>query len=122
MDAWKYEIISRVKQDIHHSFTLFTCEISWSTLEINFIFPHIHILFSICSLTCYSLPHFSISLNFINVKQNKMQCYLSSSVTLFKKEYGKIKLKTIQTLGKAREIEKVTNCSTTKQHHHSTLK
>ena len=26
---------------ISHSFALLTCEISWSTLEINFIFPHI---------------------------------------------------------------------------------
>ena len=34
IDAWKYEIISRVDQ------------ISWSTLEIDFIFPHIHVLFS----------------------------------------------------------------------------
>ena len=32
---------------ISHSFALLTCEISWSTLEINFISPHIHILFSI---------------------------------------------------------------------------
>ena len=28
---------------ISHSFTLFTREISWSTLEVNFIFPHIHV-------------------------------------------------------------------------------
>ena len=33
---------------ISHSFALFTREISGrSTLEINFIFPHIHVLFSI---------------------------------------------------------------------------
>ena len=32
---------------ISHSFALLTREISWSTLEINFIFPHIHVLFSI---------------------------------------------------------------------------
>ena len=32
---------------IFHSFALLTCEISWSTLEVNFIFPHILILFSI---------------------------------------------------------------------------
>ena len=31
---------------ISHSFTLLTREISWSTLEIYFIFPHIHVLFS----------------------------------------------------------------------------
>ena len=31
---------------ISHSFALLTREISWSTLEINFIFPHIHVLFS----------------------------------------------------------------------------
>ena len=31
---------------ISHSFTLLTREISWSTLEINFIFSHIHVLFS----------------------------------------------------------------------------
>ena len=37
---------------ISHSFTLRTREISWSTLEINFIFPHIHVLLSIC----YSVP------------------------------------------------------------------
>ena len=29
---------------ISHSFALFTREISWSTLEINFIFPHIRVL------------------------------------------------------------------------------
>ena len=45
MDAWKYEIISPVEQDIAHSFALLTNEISWSTHEINFIFPHIHVLF-----------------------------------------------------------------------------
>ena len=46
MDVWKYEIISRVEQDI--SLVRFlTREISWSTLDINFIFPHIHVLFSI---------------------------------------------------------------------------
>ena len=27
-------------------FALLAREISWSTLEINFIFPHIHVLFS----------------------------------------------------------------------------
>ena len=32
---------------ISHSFALFNREISWSTLEINFILPHIHVLFSI---------------------------------------------------------------------------
>ena len=32
---------------IYHLFALLTCEISWSTLEINFIFPHSHVLFSI---------------------------------------------------------------------------
>ena len=29
------------------SLVLLTREISWSTLEINFIFPHTHVLFSI---------------------------------------------------------------------------
>ena len=29
---------------ISHSFALLTCEISWSTLEINFIFLHIRII------------------------------------------------------------------------------
>ena len=32
---------------ISHSFSLLTREISWSTLEINFILPHIHVLFAI---------------------------------------------------------------------------
>ena len=32
---------------ISHSFALLTRKISWSTLEINFIFPHIYALFSI---------------------------------------------------------------------------
>ena len=32
---------------ISHSFALLTREIFWSTLEINFIFPHIHVLFFI---------------------------------------------------------------------------
>ena len=36
---------------ISHSFALLTREISWSTLEINFIFPHIHVLFSIYYIT-----------------------------------------------------------------------
>ena len=48
MDAWKYEIISRVQQDI--SLVRFANSwdtVSWSILEINFIFPHIHVLFSI---------------------------------------------------------------------------
>ena len=42
MDVWKYKIISRVEQDI--SLVRF---VRRSTLEINFIFPHIHVLFSI---------------------------------------------------------------------------
>ena len=46
MDVWKYEIISRVEQDI----SLVRFAHSWSTLEINFIFPHIHVLFSILLL------------------------------------------------------------------------
>ena len=33
---------------ISHLLALLTREISWSTLEINFIFPNIHVLFSIC--------------------------------------------------------------------------
>ena len=32
---------------ISHSLTLPTREISWSTLEINFIFPHIHVFYLI---------------------------------------------------------------------------
>ena len=32
---------------IYHSFALLTHEISWSTLKINFTFPHTHVLFSI---------------------------------------------------------------------------
>ena len=32
---------------ISHSFALLTCETSWSTLEISFIFLHIHVLFSL---------------------------------------------------------------------------
>ena len=38
MNAWKYEIISRIEQETHW-FTLLTREIPWSTLEIDFIFP-----------------------------------------------------------------------------------
>ena len=30
---------------ISHSFALLTCEISLSKLKINFMFPHIHVLF-----------------------------------------------------------------------------
>ena len=33
MDVWKYEIISRVEQDISHLFALLIHEISWSTLQ-----------------------------------------------------------------------------------------
>ena len=40
------KFISRVEQDVL-LVRLLTREISWSTLEINFIFPHIHVLFSI---------------------------------------------------------------------------
>ena len=36
---------------VSHSFALLTREISWSTLEINNIFPHIHVLFSMYTLT-----------------------------------------------------------------------
>ena len=46
MNAWKYEIISRVEQDISFALPV-TREISLSTLEIYFIFPHIYALFSI---------------------------------------------------------------------------
>ena len=35
----------RVLNRISHSFALITREISWSTLEINFTFPGIHVLF-----------------------------------------------------------------------------
>ena len=48
MDAWKFEIIFRVQQDI--SLVRFANSwdtVSWSILEINFIFPHIHVLFSL---------------------------------------------------------------------------
>ena len=38
---------------IFHSFALLTREISWSTLEINSIFPHIHVLFSLYSILYY---------------------------------------------------------------------
>ena len=37
----------RVLTRISHSFVLLTREISWSTLEIKFIFPHIHVSFSL---------------------------------------------------------------------------
>ena len=60
MDVWKYEIIS---------FALLTCEISWSTLEINFIFPHIHVFFPlfinitiIITITKKSIRNFRIFL------------------------------------------------------------
>ena len=42
MDVWKYEIISRVEQDPNTDPIQY-----WSILEINFIFLHIHVLFSI---------------------------------------------------------------------------
>ena len=45
MDVWKYEIISPFEQDI--SLIRFAHSLSWSTLEINFIFPYIHVLFSV---------------------------------------------------------------------------
>ena len=35
---------------ISHSFALLTLEISWSTFEINFTIPHIHVLSSIYTL------------------------------------------------------------------------
>ena len=35
---------------ISHSFALLACAIFWSTLEINVIFLHIHVLFSILEL------------------------------------------------------------------------
>ena len=58
---WKYEIISRVEQHILHSFALLTREISWSTLELNFIFPHIHYsLFTIRLLSCKSFHVYSL--------------------------------------------------------------
>ena len=41
-------VLNRISQ----SFALLTREISWSTLEINFIFPHIHVLFLIQYITC----------------------------------------------------------------------
>ena len=41
MDVWKYEIISRVEQDVSSELR-FAREISWSTLEINIIFPHMY--------------------------------------------------------------------------------
>ena len=47
MDVWKYEIISRVEQDISLVRFANSWDMAWSTLEINFIFPHIHVLFSI---------------------------------------------------------------------------
>ena len=40
---------------ISHSFALLNCEISWSTLEIKFIFPHSHVLFSIYSYYSFLL-------------------------------------------------------------------
>ena len=40
-----------VLNKISHSFALLTREISWSTLEINFIFPHSHVLFTILLLS-----------------------------------------------------------------------
>ena len=54
MDAWKFEIIFRVQQDI--SLVRFANSwdtVSWSILEINFIFPHIHVLFSIYYLLLF---------------------------------------------------------------------
>ena len=58
MDVWKYEIIiiiSRlVLNRIYHSFALLTREISWSTLKINFIFLHIHVLL----LCIYSIQYY----------------------------------------------------------------
>ena len=44
MDVWNHKIIS---QDISLdcSIAFLTHEIFWSTLKINFILPHIHVLF-----------------------------------------------------------------------------
>ena len=47
MNAWKYMKLFLVLTRISHSFALLTREISWSTIEIYFIFPHNHVLFSI---------------------------------------------------------------------------
>ena len=51
MDVRKYGIYfsCRTGYSISHSFTALTCEIpvSNSTQEINYIFPRIHVLFSI---------------------------------------------------------------------------
>ena len=48
MDAWKYDAwkLFLVLNRISHLFALLTREI-WSTLKINFIFLHIHVLLSI---------------------------------------------------------------------------
>ena len=47
MDAWKYEILFLVLKMISHSFAALTRVILYSTLEINFVFPRTHVLFSI---------------------------------------------------------------------------
>ena len=59
MNVWKYEIIiSRVEQDIS-LIALLSRETSWLTLEIDFIFPHIHVLFSIVFLMLHRKMYYS---------------------------------------------------------------
>ena len=53
----------RVLNRISHSFALITREISWSTLEINFTFPGIHVLFCLN----HALSSFLSNLNHIHI-------------------------------------------------------
>ena len=60
MNVWKYEVISRVEQDISLIRFAHLSEISWSTLQINFIFPHIHVII-LCIYRCFI--HIQININ-----------------------------------------------------------
>ena len=64
---------------VSHSFALITREIPWSTLKINFVFLHIHVLLSIC----YSVPDAMGSLSvvvhpkknsFIRNEDTRLEC------------------------------------------------
>ena len=63
MNVWKYEVISRVEQDISLIRFAHLSEISWSTLQINFIFPNIHVLFCLLYKKIVLLPHKNRAVN-----------------------------------------------------------
>ena len=63
MDVWKMKLFL-VLNGISHSFSLLTREISLSTLDINFIFPNIHVLFSTDLYSLFNLFHYTVNKNF----------------------------------------------------------